>query len=112
MIPRATVLRPAKRSVDPADVATVQRMRLADPDNTDTEPESDAEPVLASTGPPPTPPAPPAVCAEPPTATITGQSTATTLPETPLEGQSTGSLFLGGSSVPRFTPPPSSCRRL
>ncbi|KAG8721716.1 hypothetical protein FRC08_010852 [Ceratobasidium sp. 394] len=102
--------RPAKRPVDMADTATVKRMRLADPDNTDTEPESDEEPVLASTGPrpPPAPPAPPAVRAEPsqpPTATLTRQSTSTTVPETPLEGQSTGSPSLGGS-VSRFSPLP------
>ncbi|KAG8685288.1 hypothetical protein FRC08_013209 [Ceratobasidium sp. 394] len=89
-------------------MATVKRMCLADPDNTDTEPKSDDKPVLTSTGPhlPPAPPTPPAVCAklpEPPNATLTRQSTATTIvPETPLEGQSTGSPSLGGSPVSRF----------
>ncbi|KAG8733361.1 hypothetical protein FRC10_000286, partial [Ceratobasidium sp. 414] len=109
--PQATVSLPAKRSIDTADMAVVKRMRVADLDNTDTESESDEEPVLASTGPrpPPAPPAPPAVHAEhpePPNATLSRQSTATTVPETPLEGQTTGSPSLGSPSVTCFPPLP------
>ncbi|KAG9094155.1 hypothetical protein FRC06_011110 [Ceratobasidium sp. 370] len=109
--PQATVSLPAKRSIDTANMAVVKRMRVADPDNTDTEPESDEEPVLTSTGPrpPPAPPAPPAVHAdipEPLNATLSCQSTATTVPETPLEGQSTGSPSLGDPSMPHFPPLP------
>ncbi|KAG8732531.1 hypothetical protein FRC10_000855, partial [Ceratobasidium sp. 414] len=66
--PQATVSLPAKRSIDTADMAVVKRMRVADPDNTNTESESNKEPVLASMGPrpPPAPPAPPAFHAEHP----------------------------------------------
>ncbi|KAG8726597.1 hypothetical protein FRC10_006943, partial [Ceratobasidium sp. 414] len=92
-------------------MAVVKRMRVADPDNTDTESESDEEPVLASMGPrpPPAPPTPPAVHTEHPeplNATLSRRSTVTTVPETPLEGQSTVSPSLGGSSVSRFPPLP------
>ncbi|KAG9078908.1 hypothetical protein FRC06_008110, partial [Ceratobasidium sp. 370] len=102
--------RPAKRLVDMADTATIKRMHVADPDNTDTESESDPEPVLASTGPhpPPAPPAPPAVHAELMELpnTLTRQSTSTTVPETPLEGQTTSSPSLGSPSAPCFPPLP------
>ncbi|KAG9090046.1 hypothetical protein FRC06_001242, partial [Ceratobasidium sp. 370] len=99
-VPPATASRPAKQSIDTADAAMVKRMRHADLNNTNTESESDEEPIFTSTGPrpPPAPPAPPAIRAEPsqpPTATLTRQSTSTTVPETPLEGQSTGSPSLG-----------------
>ncbi|KAG9084998.1 hypothetical protein FRC06_003774, partial [Ceratobasidium sp. 370] len=111
LVPQATASWPAKRSIDTADGAMVKRMRHADPNNTDTESESDEEPTFASTGPhpPPAPPAPPAIRAEPLqplTATLTRQSTSTTVPETPLEGQSTGSPSLGGPSVSCFPPLP------
>ncbi|KAG9078913.1 hypothetical protein FRC06_008109, partial [Ceratobasidium sp. 370] len=102
--PQAMVSLPAKRSIDTANMAVVKRMRVADLDNTNTESESDEEPVPASTGPrpPPAPPAPPTVRAEhpeSPNATLSHWSTATTMPETPLEGQGSVSLSLGSSSV-------------
>ncbi|KAG9079828.1 hypothetical protein FRC06_007423, partial [Ceratobasidium sp. 370] len=90
--------------------AIIKQICLADPDNTDTEPESDDE-LIPTSGPPPppAPPAPPAVRAEnphPPIATLTRSSTATTMLETLLEGQTTESPSLGSPSVSHFPPLP------
>jgi hypothetical protein len=102
----STRLRPTKHAVDTSESTfAAKRLRAADPDNTDTESETDEEPAPPANAlpAPPPPPAPAVATSAPPlnrgppltrTQPLTRVSTATTVLDTPLEGQPPRSSYL------------------